>query len=509
MKHTKLITSTIIGASLFSCTNEKKIEKPNVIMFLVDDLGWNDTSVPMTGTKTKYNKRYQTPNLEKLAKKGVTFTNAHAQALSVPSRASFLTGKNTIPCRIIGDYKPTFNKKTQMEFPGGDTLDAKRNLPRFLKANGYKTIHVGKYHLSEYETAYPTPTQAGFDVNIGGSIFGQPGSYWGTNDFKRGKNQVLGFEKYHGKDVHLTDVITDKAIDEIKQSNKDGKPFFLYMAHYAVHTPIQEHKELLDKYDIEEGEKIDEAKYATMIEGVDNSLGKIMQTLKEMKIDNNTLLIFYSDNGGRVLWRGKKSLYDKYQFNYPLRSGKASIYEGGIRVPAVIYNPKATASNTRSGAPIIIEDIFTTITDITQTKIPEDYKYDGKSLKNIIAGTDDGKKLRDRAMYFHLPYRFEGYIFNGEDFADGGVTPSTAMIKNGKKLIYFHREQRFEMYNLDNDISESKNIFDKNNKQCVKYVQEMHDYVIKNNYIRPIFLKIRSAIENPMDLLLLKQLYNK
>lgn len=496
-----LLTAPVILSGVSGCTNTEKQSKPNVIVFLVDDLGWNDTSVPMADKTSRYNKRYKTPNLEKLAQKGVTFTNAHSQALCVPSRASLITGLNTIPCRVIGDYRPTFNKKTNMEFPAGDTLNPKYTLPALLNKNGYKTIHAGKYHLSEYETAYPNPNEAGFDVNIGGSIFGQPGSYYGTDNFKRGKNQVAGFEKYHGKDVHLTDVLTDRALDEVKKSHENNEPFFLYLAHYAVHTPIQGHKELMKNYHLDEGEPTAEAGYATMIEGVDNSLGKVMKTLEELKIDDNTLLIFYSDNGGRVLWRGRKSMYDKYQFNYPLRSGKASIYEGGIRVPAVMYNPKASKSGTRTKAPVIIEDIYATVMDVTGTEIPTEYKIQGRALTEIISGKSDGSNLRKRPMYFHLPYRFEGYIFNGEDFADGGVTPSTAMIKNGMKLIYFHREQRFEMYNLDNDLSETNNIFDKDSSVCKDMLQELDAYMRKSNAIRPLFLPDRTPIKWPLEII--------
>jgi arylsulfatase A-like enzyme len=475
--------------------------KPNVILFLVDDLGWNDTSLPLSGEKTKYNKRYDTPNLEKLARQGITFTNAHSQALCVPSRASLMSGQNSIHNGVVGDYKPTLDKYRNLEIPPGTVLDVRYALPQLLKKNGYKTIHCGKYHLAEYDGGRPTPEDIGFDVNIAGSIIGGPPSYYGSDDFanKKKTKSVKGLEAYHGKDIHLTKALTIEAISEMEKAVNADEPFFLYMAHYAVHTPIMEHKPYMDHVQLEAFEKDAEAKYASMIKGVDVSLGQLMAKVKSLNIDDNTLIIFYSDNGGRVLWRGNQTLYGDYQFNYPLRSGKASIYEGGLRVPAVISWPGRIAAGRQSDAPVIIEDLYPTVINATQTAVPQYYNVDGMDLIQLAKAKKTPASFKNRSLYFYLPYRFEGAVFNGEDFADGGVTPSSAIIKDNWKLIYLHGDKKFELYNLTNDIGETSNVVNDYPKRAENLVLELDAYMRGYNAVHPLLLPERKPLPWPME----------
>ena len=499
----KILSSFILCGSVNLCMAEEK--RPNILIFLVDDLGWNDTSLPMSGEKTKYNNRYKTPNLERLAQEGMMLTNAHAQALSVPSRASLITGQNSIHNGISGDYKPTINHNKTFEIEPGRVLDHRFTLPKLLKQSGYKTIHCGKYHLCEYESHLPTPTDIGFDVNIAGSLYGQPGSYQPEDDYtrkgmlKNGKNLMVGLDKYYGSKKHLTEALTEVAIDEINNAVKADKPFFLYMAHYAVHTPIQPHQKHINKYQLNAGEKVDEINYGSMITGIDASLGTFMHELDKLGITDNTLILFCSDNGGRVLWRGKKSLYGNYEFNYPLRSGKASIYEGGIRIPAVARWPKKIKKNAISDAPIMIEDIYSTVLNAANVSIPSNHATDGKNLMPLFSRGGTNKDLTERDMYFYLPYRFDGAHFNGKDFADGGVTPSAAVIHKNWKLIYFHIDQSFELYNLKTDIGEKNNLISVEKKIASKLVAKLDTYLRSNNAINSIKLPERIPTPWPLD----------
>ena len=217
--------------------------KPNVIVFLVDDLGVNDTSLAMSESKTLYNKRYKTPNLQQMAEQGMTLTNARANAICVPSRVSLLTGQNFIRHQVKGDIVPTSNKSNTLAFPAAKVIEKPENmLPALLQKQGYFTVHAGKYHVCHHcsnETS-PTPEMAGFDINIGGSFYGAPGSYQPVDEYGNVKQpgRLKGLESYYQKNMHLTDALTEEAMNAVKPAINKQQPFFLYLAHYAVHTPI-------------------------------------------------------------------------------------------------------------------------------------------------------------------------------------------------------------------------------------------------------------------------------
>lgn len=508
-KVTTILATTVLGITSLQAEEAKK---PNIILFLVDDLGWNDTSLPVSGQKTEYNKRYQTPNLERLAQQGILMTNAHSQALSVPSRASLMTGQNSIRNGVSGDYTPTQNQSGTLEIEAGHPLDHRIALPKQLKRAGYKTIHCGKYHLCEYESDAPSPFDIGFDVNIAGSEKGAPGSFLPEDNYERagkgsadGETLMVGLERYFGSKTHLTDALTEVAIEQISSAVEEEKPFFLYLSHFAVHTPIQPHERFMKNYEsVDDGLSISEDQYGSMITGVDASMGKIIDALDSLGIDDNTMVIFYSDNGGRVLFREKNSLYDSYEHNYPLRSGKASAYEGGTRVPAVAYWPNKFKRGIVTDAPIIIEDLYKTFTTLAGADLPSQHITDGHNLLPLFETGKAPETLKKRSLFFYLPYRFEGEEFLGPDFVNGGISPSAAINREGWKLIYFHKDQSFELYNLNNDLSEKNNLIDLEKEMAKSLVVELDEFLRGNSALNSIKLPERVPTPLPLDAFKLK-----
>ena len=325
----------------------------------------------------------------------------------------------------------------------------------------------------------PTPEAAGFDVNIGGSFYGAPGSYLPEKEYGNVKTpgRLKGLEAYYDDKLHLTEALTEESLVAVTPAVERAQPFFLYLAHYAVHTPIEPHKQYLKNYTLTVGEPSNEAEYASMIEGMDASLGRVMSYLEDKNIADNTMVIFYSDNGGRVLGRGKKSLYGNWQFNFPSRSGKASNYEGGLRVPAVVKWPGKFNSGVSSSAPVVIEDIYNTVLDAAGQTTKSPAETYGKSWVPYLTGKADNAELEGREMYFIMPYRFNGTDYNGQLFANGGVEPSSAVINDDWKLLYFFSDERFELYNLANDQEEQKNVLIEHSDVALDLVLKLDAYM--------------------------------
>ncbi len=486
-----LLLTGCIDSSVESMENNaltlEEENKPNVIVFLVDDLGLNDTSLPMSNSKTLYNKRYKTPNLQELAEQGMTLTNARSNAICVPSRVSLLTGQNFLRHQVKGDIIPTKSKSGVLLFPPAKVITKPENmLPALLKNEGYFTVHAGKYHVCHDcspETS-PTPEAGGFDVNIGGTFYGAPGSYQPVDKYGNLKEpgRLKGLEEYYGENLHLTDALTEKALKSVEPAIKQQQPFFLYLAHYAVHTPIQPHKPYVKNYKLTAREAKREAHYASMIEGVDASLGYVMASLKKWNIENNTLVIFYSDNGGVVLGRGKKSLYGDWEFNFPSRSGKASNYEGGNRVPGVIAWSGNIKSNVENATPVMIEDIYSTVLGAAGVSIADRNDVDGMDWSEFYHENTLPDSFANRNQFFAMPYHFEGTSYNGDDFSNGGVEPATSVISQGWKLIYFFTDERFELYHLSDDASEKHNLIQQYPEQANRLVSLLDEKMKQHNF---------------------------
>jgi arylsulfatase A-like enzyme len=457
-----LATTTQVFAQDPVIGDKPRGSKPNIIIFLVDDLGWQDTSVPFHTSSTHWNKLYRTPNMEKLADEGLKFTHAYATAICSPSRISLMTGMNAARHKVTNwtleknqksdgvskSLEPSaWNMNGLSPLPDIEKTVYASPLPAILKANGYYTIHAGKAHFAARGTPAADPLTIGFDINIAGHSAGAPESYKGLDNFgnQPGKNiwAVPGLEKYWGKDIFLTEALTLEAIAAIDTAQSSGKPFFLHMAHYAVHVPIMADKRFVQKY-YDAGLDSTEARYASLIEGMDKSLGDIMTYLEEKKLDKNTIILFMSDNGGLSnLGRGGI----KNMHNMPLRSGKGSVYEGGIRVPFIVKWPDVIQENTTNRSNIIIEDIFPTILSMASAS--------QKGIFQKIDGQDiplEGNKERNKSRYFfwHYPNVW------GPDQRD--LRMYSAVRQGDWKLIFFYEDKSFELYNTREDISEQHNL---------------------------------------------------
>lgn len=469
----RLLLVFVLVFGLGACESEPIPEpKPNIVLFLVDDMGWQDTSVPFWNKKTPFNEMYHTPNMERLAADGVKFTQAYATAVCSPTRVSLMTGMNAARHRVTNwtlrkdSIQPMEKNHPTLEFPlwnvngmspvaGYPKSVHATSLPQVLHDVGYYTVHSGKAHLGAIGTPGENPLNLGFDVNIAGHAAGAPESYLGTDNFGNGIEgkevwAVPGLEKYHGKKIHLSEAITQEALTSLDSVVATQQPFFLYMAHYAVHTPIMADDRFVQKYYENEMDSI-EARYASLIEGMDKSLGDIMDYLDEKKITENTIILFMSDNGGlSAVARGG----EKHTHNKPLASGKGAVYEGGIREPMLVKWPGKVAPNTISEEYVIIEDFYPTILEMAGVEGVETVQtVDGQSFVSVLKAAEK-QASQERPLFWHYP---------NEWGPDGpGIGASSAVRKGDWKFIYFHADRRMELYNLKSDIGETKNVIDEN-----------------------------------------------
>lgn len=418
-----------------SCGLAGATERPNVVFFYIDDLGWTDL-----GCMYEHLRRdaafYETPNIDRLASESLMFTDAYANGPNcAPSRACLMSGMYSPRHGIytVGDPRRGNHRHRRLEpIENKTVLDSSFvTLAESLRAAGYATASMGKWHLGS------DPTTQGFDVNVAGREWGSPSG--------GGYHSPLNYPNLTVADtgVYLTDVLTDRAIDFIR-AEKAG-PFFLYLTHYAVHTPIQAKAKLTEKYRQKAATPHhNNPKYAGMIESVDASVGRVLNTLDELGLTDSTIVVFYSDNGG---FGGATS-------NHPLRGAKGMLYEGGIRVPLLVKFPGMTAPGSKCSEPVIGIDLYPTLLELTGTKRPESLKLDGLSLVPLLQ--DPQAKLGRDAIFWHFPAYLQG---RGDP--DGGpfrTTPAAAVRSRDWKLIEWFETGRLELYNLRDDIGEQNNL---------------------------------------------------
>ncbi len=416
-------------------------KKPNIVFILVDDLGWKDAGC----YGSQY---YETPNIDRLAAEGMRFTNAYAAcAVCSPTRAAVMTGRyparlgvtDWIRARFQGGQIPE-DKKNPARYVGGPNrkllcpanalwleLD-EITIAEALKPAGYTSCHIGKWHLGADDWY---PEKQGFDYNIGGCDFGQPPSYFDPY-FRKGQGSIPTL-KPRRTGEYLTDREADEAVNFIRRHR--DKPFFLYMAHYAVHTPIQGKKALIEKYKAKPPTDQKNPTYAAMVESVDDALGKICSVLDELGLAEDTIIFFTSDNGGLM---GVTS-------NKPLRAGKGYPYEGGIREPLIVRWPKAIKPGSVSNEIVTSVDYFPTICELAGVPLPNDRPIDGVSLvKHLV--TNGKEKLKRNAVYWHFPH-YRGHIL-----------PYSIIRCGDWKLIKRYEGKEFELFNLKQDPYEQNDL---------------------------------------------------
>ena len=434
---------------------------PNVVVILTDDQGWNDSSVGLGLPKEPgRNAHYRTPALERLAREGARFREAYATPVCTPSRVSLLTGLGTArhgvtnwtlhPGKDLGVRTrslvlPDWNCDGLQPkgYAGKRGFASDTTLPFLLRAAGYRTIHVGKAHLGAVGTPGADPLNLGFDVNVGGSAAGQPGSFLGTRDFSDGKPgrelwDVKGLEAYHGKAITLTQALTDRAIEEMARAKADGKPFFLHLAHYGVHTPIEPAESFAKDY-AGSGLPRKEQDYATMVADVDRSVGRVLEALDAMGVAQDTVVIFLSDNGGYA-----QRLGGFLPLNAPLRSGKGSAYEGGLRTPMIIRWPGVAKPGELVTATASLTDLLPTLVAAAGGKVPAG--LDGVDLAPVLRGEPAAR--RDLIWYYP-------HVWGGKG---PGIEPFAAMRRGDLKVIHFLEGARTELYDVVADPGETRDL---------------------------------------------------
>ncbi len=519
MKHNKALLSLgLICAS----TPLYSAKKPNIIFFLVDDYGWVDSEVAFGEEVYPHNLRFNTPNMKRLAEKGTILTNAYACPLSTPTRSSLMTGMHAAHEKITTFTSQYINTPT--DFSGGGSglslpndedvfargewnynglypvnaerfpLDSMLNnaLPvtpmvQILKDNGYYTIHVGKAHWGVEGNPAANPYNMGFVVNVAGANISHPRSYLGTDNYGNtpelwSQLAVQNMAQYYGTNVFLTEALTREALKTMDYPIQHNQPFYLYLSHHAVHTPITADERFYEKYRAKGMDK-KQAKYASMVEGVDKSLGDVMDYMEKKGIADNTIIIFYGDNGGHAANTSKGGV--AHTQNKPLREGKASVYEGGIREPMMVYWPGKTVAGTRVNTPVSCEDFFPSILEMAGIKSYETHQQiDGQSWARLISkGSLYAAKAQKRgliqnqrdAYHFAIPESISGldperviisHMPHQWRFDDQKDIDFMSAVRKGEwKLVYrMHNaitpghKGAFELYNLKTDIGELNDV---------------------------------------------------
>ncbi len=415
---------------------EGRAAMPNIVFLLADDLGW-------TGLRCFGSDFYETPELDALAANGMKFTDAYAACtVCSPTRASIMTGM--YPARlkctdfIAGQNRPY----AKMRIPDW-TKQLKSEyvtIAEVLQSAGYQTGHIGKWHLEGRgpEAAGSDPLSQGFDISITKPKNAR-GYFIPRGDAGDDARHLPGQEN-----VYVTDWLTEKACGFIEDSRED--PFFLYFAYHVPHTPIQGRPDLVKYFEpkVKPNAVHNNPVYAAMVASLDRSVGRIQETLEQHNLSENTIVIFISDNGGLTQRYGK---HDGFTENIPLRRGKGSAYEGGVRVPAIICWPGKTKAGSTCAEPIMTIDFYPTILAMAGLKGDPNHNesVDGRSLVDLLQAPNERRWNRD--LFWHYPH-----------YHAGGDGPYSAIRSGNMRLIEFHEDQHRELYDLSNDIGEQQDL---------------------------------------------------
>ena len=418
--------------------------RPNIVLILADDLGAHDVGCYRADL-------HETPNVDELARRGIKFLRAYSPSpVCTPTRAALLTGKHPARLRMTiwseGSLrgptdKPLIEAQSRHDLPHAETTLAER-----LQAAGYLTAIVGKWHLGDANHA---PETQGFDVNIGGTHWGAPQThfwpYRGAGRFG-GEYRYVPHLEFGRPDEYLTDRLTDEALRVVDQSAKSKQPFFLLLAHHAPHTPIEAKSSDVERFQgkLQPGGNHQNPVYAAMVKSLDDSVGRVVARLKSQGLEDKTLVIFTSDNGGYIGTDARQKV--AVTSNAPLRSGKGTLYEGGIRVPLIVSSPRMTTAGEECLEPVVLTDLFASIARAAGLAAAETDPTDGIDLTPLL--TDPKAKLNREELLFHYPHYYHA----------PRSTPASAIRTRDWKLIEYFEDSRVELFNLTNDPAEQHDL---------------------------------------------------
>ena len=474
---------------------------PNLVVMLVDDMGVMDTSVPFltdeSGQAKRYplNDYYRTPNMERLAARGIRFNNFCAMSVCSPTRLSIMTGQNAARHRTTNWINPDNNNAGPNGAPDWNWQGLKKNsvtLARLLQSSGYRTIHVGKGHFGPRDSEGADPRSIGFDVNVGGASIGAPASYYGQQNYgneggtvkKQSPAAVPGLEKYAGTETFLTDALTTEAMKHVTDAVKEDKPFFLYFPQYAVHAPFNSDPRFADHYK-EIGKPANAQAFATLIEGMDKSLGDVLNRLEELGVAENTLFVFLGDNGSDAPLGHEHAV----ACAAPLRGRKGSHYEGGMRVPFMAAWVKPSDSNSlQKKLPIAVGkiqtqqaavmDIFPTLLSIANVSEPADHKVDGINLATLLSGQADTARPQRFLMHYpHGPHR----------------TNYWTSLRDGRWKVIYHYfptevsgGSHYQLFDLGSDPFEQNDLAASKPEELKRMMGLLVESLVAHNAVYPI-----------------------
>ncbi len=434
-------------------------DRPNIVFILADDMGWSDLGCYGADL-------YETPNIDSLAANGMKFTDAYAMPVCSPTRAALLTGRHAARVRMTiwseGSLKGPQNRKLLQGESLHSLPHSETTLAMLLQKAGYFTALVGKWHLGD---ADHYPETHGFDVNIGGTHWGAPQTFWypyrGEGYFGSGYRYVPHLE-FGKSGEYLTDRLTDESLAVIDKAG--DKPFFLYLSHHAPHTPIEAKADDVKYFEskLQPEMKHQNAVYAGMLKSLDESVGRVLAKLKDRGLDKNTIVIFASDNGGFIGIDKKSGQTVPATNNAPLRSGKGSCYEGGIRVPMIVHWPGVTTQGAICREPVIVMDVLPTLLAATGIEMPDDVTIDGLNLTPLLK--DPAAKLDRNALHFHYPHYYST------------TTPVSAMRAGDWKLLEYYEDNRVELFNLKEDLGETKDLANQHPQRAAQLRKQLQHW---------------------------------
>lgn len=473
--------------------------RPNVLVFLVDDMGVMDTSLPFlvneSGEPKGYplNSFYRTSSMERLAEHSLRFSRFYAHSVCSPSRMSLMTGQSSARHGTTTWVNPFTKNDGPDEWNWSGPDEQSMTMPRVLQQAGYRTIHCGKAHFGPVDHPGEDPRTMGFDVSIAGCSWGQPGSYYARDGFgKGGRLAVPGLDRYHGSELFLTEVLTLEMKGAISDAVKRGQPFFAHMSHYALHAPFHSDPKFAAHY--KDSGRPDKAQaFATLVEGMDQSLGDLLDHLDAMGVAENTLIVFLGDNGSDAPLGG---MFDVAS-SAPLRGKKGTSLEGGMRAPLIVGwakpNPNALnqkrfpiRSGVESAVFATINDVFPTVMSVTGAQAPDAYVIDGGDLSGVLSGQGAAP---DQKFLMHFPHPHNSGWF-------------TSYHSDNWKLVYHYKKQKgkhIELFDLSADPAERKNLASDRSKKVHEMMALMNQELDECGVSFPLNVKNKRITRPSVD----------